>query len=133
MVLNDGRKEHVVFDLVRFGAESLHDSYSCQRVLTHELVHVCLHNRLPDQAVSYQDRLNYIAFDEGFAHALSYVEDVASFRFDAFHQQKYPAARRQLARALEEPDPERDRNTCYPPIPVTTGTSSPRSAPSCTS
>lgn len=104
MVLGNDGEEYVVLDLVQFGADSLDESYSCQRVLTHELVHVCLHNRYPDQAVSYLDRLSYIAFDEGFAHALSYVEDIASFRFDAFHREKYSAARSQLALALKEQD-----------------------------
>lgn len=36
----------------------------------------------------YLDELNYITFDEGFSHALIYPEDIISFKFDEFLEEK---------------------------------------------
>ena len=55
--------------------------------------------------MSYIDDLNYTAFDEGFAHALTYPEDIDSFQFDEFLQEKYYAAKEKFKQAITETDP----------------------------
>jgi hypothetical protein len=103
MVLNHNGKEYMVFDLIQFGKEALDESYNCNRVLTHELIHMCLYNKYPlVEGLSYLDELNYITFDEGFAHALSYPEDITSFKFDMFLEEKYVIAKEKLKEALGE-------------------------------
>lgn len=49
-----------------------------RQMLTHECTHTCLHRRypLPDSASSFLKRLQYVCFDEGTAHFLSFREDV---------------------------------------------------------
>jgi hypothetical protein len=106
MVLEYDGTEYMVFDLIQFGKEALNENYSCHRVLTHELIHACLHQKYPcNKNMSYVDDLNYAAFDEGFAHALSYPEDIFSFEFDEFLQEKYNAAKEKLKQAITETDP----------------------------
>jgi hypothetical protein len=106
MVLEHDGKEYMVFDLIQFGKDSLDADYSCYRVLTHELIHICLHQKYPCiQNMSYIDDLNYTAFDEGFAHALTYAEDIDSFQFDEFLQGKYDVAKEKLKQAITETDP----------------------------
>lgn len=105
MVLEHNGKEYMVFDLIQFGKDSLNEDYSCHRVLTHELIHMCLHKYYPvPENPTYIDDLNYTAFDEGFAHALSYPEDIASFAFDDFLEQKFNKAKETLKSAIKETD-----------------------------
>lgn len=106
MVLGHNGKEYMVFDLIQFGEDALDESYNCNRVLTHELIHMCLHNKYPlAQGMSYLDELNYTTFDEGFAHALAYPEDIIEFKFDESLEEKYKIAKAKLNKALNETDP----------------------------
>ena len=103
MVVENAGREYMVFDLVQFGPESLDEEYSCHRVLTHELIHICLHRIFPKPTqLTYVGELDYTAFDEGFAHALTYPDDWESFQFDDFLVGKYEAAKERLAHALRE-------------------------------
>lgn len=105
MVLEHNGKEYMVFDLIQFGKDSLNEDYSCHRVLTHELIHMCLHKYYPvPNNPSYIDYLNYTAFDEGFAHALSYPEDISSFIFDDFLERKFLGAKETLKSTIKEVD-----------------------------
>ena len=105
MVIEHDGKEYMVFDLIQFGADSLDEEYSCHRVLTHELIHMCLNRKYPKPVgLSYVDELNYTTFDEGFAHALTYPEDIAAFKFDDFLSEKYKHSKMQLQNALRETD-----------------------------
>ncbi len=71
MVLEHDGKGYIVFDLIQFGKDSLDENYSCHGVLTHELIHICLHQKYRRiQNMSYIDDLNYTAFDEGIAHKI---------------------------------------------------------------
>ncbi len=107
LTAQDGRPR-VVFDLIRFGQAALREGYSCHGVLTHELLHIALHERFPEpEAAAYEERLDYIVFDEGFAHALSYREGLAGFTMDDQLRARYASARAALARALAESDPAR--------------------------
>ena len=110
MVLEHDGKEYLVFDLVQFGSESLSDEYSCHRVLTHELIHMCLHRMFPiPKDPSYIEELDYTTFNEGFAHALPYSDDWASFELNGFMREKYNESRRKLSGALQETDAARQK------------------------
>ena len=105
MVLERDGKAYMVFDLIQFQEDSLNEDYSCHRVLTHELIHLCLMEEYPaPHEMSYIEDLNYTAFNEGFAHALTYPEDIESFTFDAFLKEKFEAAKHTLQAALAETD-----------------------------
>ena len=106
MVMEHEGKEYMIFDLIQFGEDSLNEDYCCHRVLTHELIHMCLHNRYPvPQKASYLTDMNYTAFDEGFAHALTFPDDLEQFEFDSFLEEKYQNAKQELKMALNEHDP----------------------------
>jgi hypothetical protein len=100
----------MVFDLIRFGEKSLKADYSCHRVLTHELIHMCLHRDYPQpKNPTYRESMDYIVFDEGFAHALTYPEDMGAFDFDIALEERFRAARDTLGAALSETNSERRR------------------------
>lgn len=106
MVLEHSGKEYMVFDLIQFGKESLAPEYSCHRVLTHELLHMCLHNKYPKpDNLSYVDDLSYTAFDEGFAHAVSFPENIDTFCFDSFLEEKFMTSKAKMKEALQETNP----------------------------
>jgi len=106
MVLEHKGQEFMVFDLIQFGKESLENAYSCHKVLTHELIHLCLHQYYPVPSnPSYLEGLHYKAFDEGFAHALSYPSDLKTFTFDddlIDHYNKAKKAKNTLNKAMKE-------------------------------
>ncbi len=100
----------MVFDLIQFGEESLRVGYSCHRVLTHELIHMCLHRDYPQpKNPTYCANMDYVVFDEGFAHALTYPEDIGAFHFDVALEERFRAARDTLCSALSETNPDRQR------------------------
>lgn len=78
MMLERANGEPVmVLDLIRFGERALEPGFGCGRMLTHELIHVCLHHRrIRNRRAPRIARRWTIAFDEGFAHAFSYAEDM---------------------------------------------------------
>lgn len=105
MVLEHDGKAYMVFDLIQFQEESLNKNYSCHRVLTHELIHLCLMEDYPlPSEMSYTEELNYTAFNEGFAHALTFSEDISEFAFDTFLDEKFETAKSTLMKALAETD-----------------------------
>lgn len=105
MVLERDGKAYMVFDLIQFCEDALNENYSCHRVLTHELIHLCLMEDYPiPHKMSYIEDLNYTAFNEGFAHALSYPEDISKFVFDGFLDKKFETAKCTLRAALAETD-----------------------------
>ena len=108
MVLEHEGKAYMVFDLIQFQEDSLHQDYSCHRVLTHELIHLCLMEDYPaPREWTYIDDLNYTSFNEGFAHALTYPEQIAAFTFDSFLEEKFENAKNTLRLALAETDKEK--------------------------
>ena len=110
MVMSHNGTEYMVFDLIQFGRDSLEEDYSCHRVLTHELIHMCLHKKYPVPENSlYHEILDYTAFDEGFAHALTYPENIYNFQFDDCHKIKYGKAKDKLKIAWEETDTKKQK------------------------
>ena len=111
MVLEHNGKAYMVFDLVQFQEDSLKEDYSCHKVLTHELIHLCLMEDYPvSYEMSYFEDLNYTAFNEGFAHALTYVENIYDFVFDGFLEEKFKNAKHTLRAALAETDKQKQKN-----------------------
>lgn len=101
-------QEYIIFDLIRF-AEYADSGYSLEllirKLLTHELLHKCIHDKYPIvSALSYIDELNYIAFDEGFAHLLAYKDNIKDCEFDDFLTERYLKAKHQLKQAITEKD-----------------------------
>ena len=110
MALEHNGNGYTIFDLIQFGADSLDETYSCHRVLTHEIIHLCLYRKYPKpEDLGYVDELNYTAFQEGFAHALTFPEDIATFQFNSFLADKYRNAKKQLRIALRETDTGRQK------------------------
>jgi len=110
MFLSHEGRDAVVFDLIQFSETALAPDYSCHRVLTHELLHLCIQREYPSEAAkTYAENLDYIAFNEGFAHALSYPENLSAFALDAQLAKKYLAAKTTLAAACRESSPEKQR------------------------
>lgn len=110
MVLEHNGKAYMVFDLIQFQEDSLNEDYSCHGVLTHELIHLCLMEDYPTAyEMSYVEDLNYTAFNEGFAHALTYVENIYGFVFDGFLEEKFKMAKHTLRAALAETDKQKQK------------------------
>lgn len=110
MVLEHNGRAYMVFDLIQFGEDSLNEDYSCHRVLTHELIHLCLMEDYPvPHEMSYIEDLNYTAFNEGFAHALTYPENIHDFVFDGFLEKKFKMAKHTLRAALAETDKQKQK------------------------
>lgn len=109
MVREKDGTQYIIFDLIRFldyrlkGEELV---LLIRRLVTHELTHICLGADYPAAPADYRGKLGYITFNEGFAHALAYAEDLD--RCDrAALAGHYPDARRALKKALAETDPRR--------------------------
>jgi hypothetical protein len=111
MVLSHNAKEYMVFDLIQFGQDSLKQEYNCHSVLTHELIHICLHKKHQRTIkMSYLDSLDYKAFDEGFAHALACPEEIYNFQFNDFVNEKYNEVKNKLKKAIAETDIKKQRS-----------------------
>ncbi len=103
-------KDYMIFDLIRFMEyqKAGKDMASMIRgLLTHEVTHSCIHADYPEHAMTYQDKLEYIVFDEGFAHILSFTEDVKQYNFKPVIQRYYEGARKQLKEAFLETDSQK--------------------------
>lgn len=84
-----------------------------QNLLTHELAHVCIYQTYPNlkdiTKMTYIDKLNGIAFDEGFAHLLSFEnKEISSIdwteeRFKIIFEKSLMTMRK----ALSETDPSK--------------------------
>lgn len=103
-------KEYMIFDLIRLldyqrageGAAAL-----VRQMITHEASHVCLHADYPPRPASYREKLGYIAFDEGFAHALAFSDGIDACDFGPMIQSHYRHSVEQLRAAVLETDPRR--------------------------
>lgn len=68
---------HVILDVKQFadyGIDEESMALTLNNIITHEMIHVFMGRRFPDMLVSpeYIDELDAIAFNEGFAHLLSF-------------------------------------------------------------
>ena len=102
--------DYVVFDLIHFSNSILKGadiSAGVSNLLTHELVHVLINAEYGrDGDFSYSDKLDFISFHEGFAHLLSYKENIENYQYGDEYKARFVAAKERLALALKEIDPE---------------------------
>lgn len=111
MFMEHNNEEYIVFDLINISRYIEH-GYSVDNImkdlLTHEFVHKCINEKYPfNEELSYIEKLNYITFNEGFAHLLSYKDNIENYDFSGeFYTDKYNTAKEKLKEALEENDSE---------------------------
>lgn len=79
-------EEVIIFDINRMlnYVDKLEDLIAIiKNLLTHEYAHTCVHNdyQIIDASASFHDKLQYICFDEGFAHFLSFNESIRSINW----------------------------------------------------
>lgn len=119
MVMKHEGTKYVIFDLMQFVTyvRDLYEqgeAYDFRRILTHELLHVCIMNRYPRPAdISYNDRLDYLTFNEGFAHAIAYQENMMISKFDKILQSKYKTAIETLKEAVKETNPQKQTDYIF--------------------
>ena len=114
MVRSYNGTEYMILDLIRLGQNALENPDISDGLLTHELLHICIHKKYPaPEGQSYHDNLDYITFNEGFAHALSYARDIADLPFDVYLEEKYKLAREKLREASFETDVEKQEKHLF--------------------
>jgi len=100
---------YMIFDLINFanyGAKGANLPDLINELLSHELIHVLINEKYPPEEFNYIEHLNYISFHEGFAHLLSYKEDITNYRPDnAEYKARFENAKEKLLTALNEKDP----------------------------
>lgn len=112
MVREYNGKEYMIFDLIRFldyqkdGEDIL---LLIRQMITHELSHICIHFDYPVISSPYTEALGYIAFDEGFAHVLSFVDGIEMYNFLPAIQAHYQNARDKMKTALVETDIQKQK------------------------
>lgn len=109
MFLEYEHKHYMVFDLIRW-CEYMAEGYDIQAIarqlLTHEFAHFCIQKDYPcGGMMSYEERLAFITFDEGFAHLLAYTDAIETLQWeDAKYQDYSVGAKRRIVEALAEQD-----------------------------
>lgn len=97
-------KEYMIYDIGLLLRASNGDKnqliFLMRKLFTHEFVHLCIHDCYPNTVQDYKEKLQYICFDEGFAHYLSYVEGVGSADFTELETRYYSDAYEKLRTAL---------------------------------
>ncbi len=112
MVREHDGKEYIIFDLIRilqYQKEGEDILSIIRKLITHEVAHICIHNEYPVWPMTYREKLAYITFDEGFAHILSFVEDITIYNFGSIMQKYYSNSIEQLKVALAEHDYEKQQ------------------------
>jgi len=106
IVRSHNGKEFVIFDLINIGNNA--DTSTINGLLLHEILHICLHEKYAyEDNVSFLDKMDYLVFDEGFAHALSYFEYFPDFKYDSLAEERYLKSLELLERALVETNGEK--------------------------
>lgn len=104
--------EYMIFDLIRFldYQKEGEDILSLMRgLITHEVSHICIHNDYPACPITYREKLGYITFDEGFAHVLSFSDDISTYNFSPMIQTHYLHSLCKLKTALVENDSKKQQ------------------------
>ena len=113
MVIENGGKEYVIFDLIRFCDYSL-QGYDIEmlirQLITHETAHLCLHRKYPVPiSDNFLEQLKYTTFDEGFAHLLAFKDNIRQFDFSTIIKEHYNQAIIKLHEAMKEDDCEKQK------------------------
>ena len=113
MVREYGGKEYVIFDLIRFcdyNEQGFNIDMLVRQLITHETAHLCLHMKYPiPTSDDFFEQLKYIIFDEGFAHLLSFKDNLREFDFSTMIKEHYNQAFIKLQEAMKEKDWEKQR------------------------
>ena len=117
-------KSHLVFDLILWSKYLEYPSVdeNIRGVLTHELTHHLIGSIYPevDSAMengSYLDKLDAYTFHEGFAHLVSYNNDIKNVDWQSEKlQMVYIKASKRMQEALAENNPERQKKLLYDAI-----------------
>ena len=107
---------YITLDVVNFAnyIQNGHDvSELLSNFVTHEVVHILMKTKYPYEEMTYKDYLDYVAFHEGFAHLLSYKEDIADYELDDSYGEKFNTSQNNLVKALNETDPAMQRQYLY--------------------
>lgn len=105
MIREHNEKDYIILDLVRLLDYHEDISEVIKKFFTHELIHVCIKVDYPfniKNESSYKKILEYLVFDEGFAHLLSFKENVCEFDFSELIKTHYNKSIKQLKIALTE-------------------------------
>ena len=113
MVMEKNGREVIVFDMGRFLSYQDPEGFARQ-MLTHESTHTLLHQRWQEKKeASYQEKLRFLAFDEGFAHLLACGKELCSFDAAPWLQQYKEPAFASLRQALACEDTEQQKEWLY--------------------
>lgn len=115
MFMEYDNDDYIVFDLINL-SKYLKYGYSINKIvtdlLTHEFVHRCIKEKFPNyNERAFTEKLNYITFDEGFAHLLAYKENIKDHDFsNNFYKEKYEKSKLKLKEAISEQDKEKQKS-----------------------
>ena len=97
--------QYIVFNIMSFVEYKAHNHSIDSLVmnfLTHELIHVLICADYPFEATTFTEKLDYIAFNEGFAHLLSYKENIMEYMPDNEYTMRYEKSLATLKDAISE-------------------------------
>ncbi|MGG7164108.1 hypothetical protein [Clostridium ihumii] len=107
MFIEHEDEEYIIFDLINL-VNYIKHGHDIEKVLknllTHEFVHRCVKEKYPlKENLPYVEKLNYIVFNEGFAHLLAYKDNIKEYDFNSkFYLDKYENAKLKLRNAIKE-------------------------------
>ncbi|MDR2598744.1 MAG: hypothetical protein LBC73_00520 [Oscillospiraceae bacterium] len=108
MVREHNGRTYIIIDLINFSNYLNKDnSFSdiTNNFLTHELIHVLINEKYPKEDFDYIEYLDYTSFHEGFAHLLSYKDNIMQYQLDDTYKERFINAKDTLIAALNETDP----------------------------
>jgi len=100
---------HIVFDLinmVNYITQGIDAAELARGFLSHELIHIMIYEKYPETDMNYAEYYDYIAFHEGFAHLLSYAENIHAYELIDSYKQRFNDSKARLAAAINETDPK---------------------------
>lgn len=108
MVREHDGEEYIILDLIRLNNYNADIKTLMTPFLTHELAHICIHSDYPPptDADDYHKTLEYIVFDEGFAHLLAFRDGIECFDFEPIIQKHLFRSLEKLGFAVSETDIE---------------------------
>ena len=98
---------YIVFNLISYAdyVKSGHDlNEIITNFLTHELVHLMIYQKYPVEEFNYIEYLDYISFHEGFAHLLSYKDNIVHYQLVDAYKVRFDIAQKKLIVAINETD-----------------------------
>lgn len=107
MVRNHQGTKYIIFDLtqlLQYQKDGMDISKILKGLITHEMIHVCIRKDYSCEHEAYEDKLRFIAFDEGFAHLLSLRDEISRYDFSEMLNKHYDTSKKKYNSALLETD-----------------------------